>query len=556
MKNSLSLKWLKDKTKNQRLNLWVLIITNAIFSALLIAFAFAVKGVIDGATDLDREKGLQKLIYSGIALGVIVLFQFVLRIVNNGLSERIKGKLTLSLRGYLFGQILKKKYDKSTAYHSGDLMTRLTNDIEVISSGIVTILPNLVAAVCRLILAVIALTFIDYIFAIAFCVAGLMVFAVLCILRGKLKFLHKTVQQTDGEARSYMQENIENLLAVKVFKAEKKVEERTETLQKANFDQKMKRKNFSVLGNALYNIIFSAGYLFALIYGGLMIFNGSMEYGTLSAILQLVNNVQVPFMSLSNVFPQYYAMIASTERILEIENLENEPVTKSHDREKTYNSMLTIEFNDVSFSYGREQIFDNANFKINKGDFVAITGISGIGKSTFFKLVLGVYQTDKGQAILKTDKENIKLDSSTRNLFAYVPQGNMLFSGTLKDNITFLAPNSSEEQIDRAMQISCVNDFIGELPKGLMTVVGEKGIGLSEGQIQRVAIARALLSNAPILLLDEATSALDEETERKLLSNLRTIEDITLITITHKKQALNICNRVVEIVDKKIQEKN
>lgn len=551
MKNSVSLNWLKDKIKNQRLSIWILIITNAIFSALLIAFAFAIKGVIDGAVE-GGDAGKQKLIYSAIALGVIVLLQFILRIVNNGLSERIKGKITVTLRGHLFGEILKKKYDKASSYHSGDLMTRLTNDVEVISSGLVAILPNLIAAVFRLVLAVIALSFIDYIFAIAFCVAGVLVFTVLCLLRGKLKSLHKTSQKTDGETRSYMQESIENLLAVKVFSSEEKVEAKAEALQQVNFDVKMKRKNYSVLGHAAYNAIFSMGYLFALIYGAVMIFNGNMAYGTLSAILQLVNNVQVPFMSLSGVIPQYYAMIASTERILEIENLENEPTIEYRNRDEVYSSMQSICLKHVSFSYDREVIFSDTSVQIDKGDFVAITGISGIGKSTLFKLLLGVYQVGEGEISFKLANQTISVDNSTRNLFAYVPQGNMLFSGTLRDNVTFIAPNSTEEQIAKALEISCVNDFIGELPKGLDTVVGEKGVGLSEGQIQRVAIARALLSNAPIILLDEATSALDEATERQLLTNLKTLSGVTLITITHKKLALSICNKVLEIEDKKI----
>ncbi len=379
-------------------------------------------------------------------------------------------------------------------------------------------------------------------------------FLTITILRNKLKSLHKKTQETDGEVRSFMQECIENLLALKVFSVNEKIENKSSTLQEENFKVKMERKNYSVVGNATYNFIFSAGYLFALIYGGIKILGGLLTYGALSAILQLVNNVQVPFASLSNVLPKYYAMIASAERLIEIEDIESEPKQNKLDKDSVYDKMKGICIKDVNFAYDRDVVLKNANFYINKGDFVVIEGASGIGKSTLIKLMLGVYSANSGEIYADLGEEKLQLNSSTRALFSYVPQGNMLFSGTLKDNVTFIKQDASEEEIERALTISCVKDFVDELPFGLQTVVGENGVGLSEGQIQRIAIARAILCDAPIILLDEATSALDETTERILLNNLKDIEDITLIIISHKKAAENICNRKVKVSSKGIVE--
>lgn len=542
-------KWLFKTSKPERVKLIVLILANAVFSVLSILFALAMKEVVDGAVDGNKSK----LIAAAIAIGSIVILQFAFRCIINGLTEHVRGKLEMRYKARVFSKILQKKHDKINVYHSGELMNRLTSDVSVVSDGITSIVPTIVASIARLTCAIIVLVILDWIFAVAFVVAGAMVFFVLALIRGKLKNLHKKSQESEGKVRSYMQECIENLLAVKVFAVNDKIEEQSDNLQKDNFRIKMKRKNYAVLGNASYNLIFSAGYIFALIYGGFRLLNDANFYGSLTAILQLVNNVQVPFMSLSNIFPKYYSMVASAERLIEIEMIESEPVGEMKDRDNLYAQMKGIAVEDLCFTYDRDRVLKNANLYINKGDFVVISGTSGIGKSTLIKLMLGVYPLEQGSLYIDGDTK-IPLDCSTRTLFSYVPQGNMVFSGTLRENVTFINRDATEEQILEALRISRADKFISELPEGLNTYVGENGVGLSEGQVQRIAIARALLTGAPVLLLDEATSALDEDTEREVLNNLSEIKGITLIIISHKKSALSICNRKIRIKDKRIIE--
>ena len=543
-------RWLLKMSKKQRFNMIILILANALFSVLSILFAFAIKGVIDGAVSYNKNG----LISYAVFILLIVFLQFAFRILINGLTEHVRAKLEMEYKSYIFAQILNKKHDKINVYHSGELMNRLTSDVSVVSEGVTNIVPSVVSAVTRLISAVVALIILDWIFAVAFSVAGILVFSVIALLRGKLKSLPKRTQETDGKVRSIMQECIENLLAVKVFSVNGRIEKQAGDLQQDNFKVKMKRKNYSVLGHAIYNFIFSAGYIFALIYGAVKIFNGvdGFGYGSLSAVLQLVNNVQVPFASLSNVLPHYYAMIASTERLMDIEEIESEEKGNVIDGKKTYMHMQGIAIDNLSFTYDRDVVLKNASAYIEKGDFVLISGASGIGKSTLMKLMLGVYAPDSGSLYVKTDNGDILLDNNTRSLFSYVPQGNMLFSGTLKDNVTFIRDDADDEEINRALQISCAKEFVDDLPNGLDTVVGENGVGLSEGQIQRIAIARAVLCDAPIILLDEATSALDEDTERQVLDNLKSLKDVTLIIVSHKKAASSICNKVLKIKDKRI----
>ncbi len=554
MKKSGAMYFLSSNAKGQKSKIVILTVLNVLLSITSIFFALGIKAVIDGATNKNVEEGKITLLYGSIAVVAIILLQFVLRISINLLCEHLKGKLEICYKSKLFSSILSKRYDKITAFHSGELMNRLTSDVGVASSGVAEILPDAVGSVAKLVCAFIALVILDPLFSLILAGAGVVVFLTIMLVKNSLKSLHKKAQETDGKVRSFMQESIENLLTIKVFNANDKVEGDATRLQANNFKVKMKRRNVAVLGNAVYNIVFSLGYVFALIYGGYMIINGKLGYGTLSAILQLVMNIQAPFASLSLVLPRILSMLASAERLVEIERIEAEQKQEAIDVDKVYNDLSSIEFENLSFGYGRELVLENANLSINKGEFVAITGLSGIGKSTLIKLLLGVYNANEGKVYLRLKQENLGVCYATRGLFTFVPQGNMVFSGTLRENITFINRNASDSEIEKVLELSCLKETVESLPEGLETRIGENGAGLSEGQVQRVAIARALLTKAPILLLDEATSALDALTEQKLLENLRSLDGVTAIMITHKVAGLSVCDKKIKIEDKKIIE--
>ena len=545
-----AIKWLIKNSKSQRANLIWLILANTFFAIMTVSFAYVIKTVIDGAVNRDRTL----FIVGAVAIISIVILQFVFRLIINGLTEKIKYKLEIIFKTLLFKEILKKKYQKIVAFHSGELQNRLTTDVSVVAEGMATILPTVVASVTRLIAAVVVLCLIDWLFACAFVVAGVLVFLVIGLLRKKLKALHKLSQETDGKTRSYMQECLENLLAIKVFSVEEKTIGIADKLQKDNYKIKIKRRNYTILGNSTYNFIFSAGYIFALIFGAIKIYGGVPDfgYGDLSAILQLVNSVQVPFATLSGLMPKLYSTTASAERIMEIEDLEEDKVIYTVDATEVYNKMRSIEINNLSFSYDlREKVFENASLSIQKGQSFAIRCVSGIVKSTIMKLMLGVYPVDSGEIYFNLENGRMPLTEYTRSLFAYVPQGNMLFSGTIKDNVTFINDSATEEEIEKALKISCADEFIESLPNKLNTVVGENGLGLSEGQIQRIAISRAVLSGAPIMLLDEATGSLDEKTEQKVIQNLLSIDNKTIILISHRHTAINACEKVIQVDGKK-----
>ncbi len=547
------IKWIAKIGKAQVPVVVVLILINIVNGITSVVFANFSKNVIDGATEYQDLKYIIKF---AIALLGIVLLQMTLTILRNSLAERCKGRFDIILKRHLLDDIMKKDYSSVTAYHTGELQNRLFNDVVVVSDGFTKILPNTVFFISKLASALIYLIIIDKVFALIFLIGGIMVFLITRFFRKSLKSLHRRVQETEGKTRSFIQEVVTNLLAVKAFSAEDKMQAHTDNLQEDNFKAVIKRRNFSILANTGLSGLFNIGSVFAIAFGAWRILTGNMTYGTVTAMIQLVNQVQSPFASLSSVMPQYYSMIASAERLMEIDNLPDEADVNSaeFDREKLYADLNAISFKNISFKYDRDIILDNTSFEINKGDFVAVTGISGIGKSTLLKLLLGVFSVSDGSISVKTAHGSIPVDKHTRCLFTYVPQGNMLISGTIRENLTFVNDNASEQEIENAIEISCAKQFIDELPLGIETVIGEKGLGLSEGQVQRLAIARSILSKAPVILLDEATSALDEATEKEFLTNLKKLDNVTCIIVSHKSAALEICNKHIQIQNGKIVE--
>ena len=457
------------------------------------------------------------------------------------------------LRHSLFEHIQTLSFSEIDEIGTARLINRMTSDVTTISDGFTTILPNLVNFVVRLVCAFVYLVVLDKVFTLVFLVGGILVFAFSFLFRKILKRLHKNVQESEGRVRSFIQEILTSLLVVKSFNVEEKVSGEADELMESNYKTKMKRRLFGIFANAGINTTFNLGYVFALAYGSYRLLHG-LDYGNLVAMLQLVNQIQQPFASLSGMLPKYFALLASAERIIELDNIKDETQQNENDVnvELIYDSLNCIDFNNITFAYDRDLILDDTSLIVNKGDFVAIMGISGIGKSTLLKLLLGVFTVNSGSITLDVNGEKIPVDCHTRKMFSYVPQGNFLMSGSIKDNLTFINSNVTDEEIKNAVRISCADQFVYDLPDGLDTVIGERGIGLSEGQLQRLAIARSILSKSPIMLLDEATSALDEATELRFLKNLKEMQDKTCIIVSHKTAALEICNKHIQIIDGKI----
>lgn len=536
IKDKGTLIWLFKRVRPQLFKMITLIIGNGIYAASSIIFSLMCKGIVDGAVGKNKNE----IISYGLGLLAVILGQLLLRLYCNSLSEYIRCRLNMNARNDMLNSILKKEYSEVSKYHSGELLNRMFSDVQIVTDGVTGILPNLVSLLTRLICAVAVLIALDKSFTLLFVCSGLILFFITRLFRKKMKALHKDVQEKEGKVRSFLQETVENTLIVKVFGCEKQMESTNDYNQQIHFKSQMHRRTFSILANAGFGFIFQIGYLYAMIWGARGIYLGAMTYGTLTAILQLVNQIQTPFANLSGLMPRLYSVIASAERIIELEQMPDEqPAENIID----YKDFDRISIENLSFSYGENHVLSNVNIDIHKGDFVSLTGLSGGGKSTLFLLLLGAYKPTEGSIAFLTDSGSFNPGKETRNLFAYVPQGNFLFSGTVEENIKLLNETASHDEVIKAAEVACALDFIKELPDKFETKIGEKGFGISEGQAQRIAIARAILGNAPILMLDESTSALDEHTEAKLLENIASLKNRTCLIVTHRPAALKICGK-------------
>lgn len=552
-KQKSALRWIIRSAKPQWYNIIFLALVyglNAFIGVYNTQFArylvdAAVKGVQGGSFD---EVLRYALYYFGITA-----VQIITLILARNFVFKIGAKLDMSMKSSLFHSMMTKEYSDISSYHSGELMNRLTNDVNVVTSAIVSIIPSLIFFIVKIIGIFYILVSIDIIFAFVFVVGGALVFVIASLFKPLTKRLHKNVQEKEGRVRSFMQEGLGSLLMIKTFGAQEKMRASAYELQEDSYKAQRKRNIYSIITGTGMSALFAFAFAWGLGYGAYMLFYGMISYGVLIQITSLIGQIRTPIQGMTNIFPTYFNALASAERILEIENLpEEQELNSDVDTDRLYCEMDKIRFDGISFAFDRDIVLEDTSLSINKGEFVAIEGISGIGKSTLMKLLLSVYQPKKGRIYVHTPEKEYIVDKSLRKLFSYVPQGNFLLSGTLRENIAFVAPDATDEDILNAAKIACAYDFISELPEGLDTVIAEHGGGLSEGQVQRVAIARAILTGAPIILLDEATSALDEETEIQLLHKLRELQNKTCIIISHKKAAEQICDKVVTIADKKI----
>ena len=553
MKDSQTIKWIFNKTKSQSLNFLLLNIINIVYSFLSVYLILISKYLIDAATNgtiLEIKKYVIQLI-------VIVLIEIILKSIIASIDAVTRAKLEISFKQSVLKTILKRNYEKITKYHSGDLMTRMISDVNIIIDTLVALIPNVLSMATKLICAIILLFQISKQFVGILLIGGAILFIVVNLFKPYLKNIHKKVQESSANVRLFFKEVFENIIVIKIFKADDVILDKSTELQNKKYDIQMKQKTISIASSTGFNTIFQVVYLFALIWSAYNVYLKNLTVGGLTSIVQLVTQIQVPIIGLSRSFQNMFNMIGSAERIIELEKIEEDIEVNEINREKLYNMLDSIELKDVDFTYKDKKIFDKLNLKVKKGENIVIYGESGIGKSTLLKLILGIIKSDFGEIYFNLpnkDKQLINVD--TRNMFAYVPQGKFILSGTIRENITFVNKDISDEELEKALEVSCSKKFIEQLENGLDTKIGEKGSGLSEGQLQRIAIARAIASKAPILILDEITSSLDSKTEQEVISNIKKLKNRTCIIVTHRNSISKLCDKEYIVENMNIREKD
>lgn len=570
MEKNNAIKWLYTVPKKKKWYIAALMFVQSLNGASGVLYALLLRNIVDMAVSHDSTGFWTQAVLTLL----LVIGQIAIRAVIRWLNELSKATFENIFKERLMRNILRKDFASVNAVHSGEWLNRLTNDTVVVAESYVEILPGLAGMVVKMISALIMIIALDRLFAMIIIPAGAALIFLTYAFRKVLKKLHKGVQENDGRLRIFLQERIGSLMMIRSFAAEEQTENEAKEKMQIHKNARMKKVRFSNLCNIGFSTAMNGMYLFGAVYCGYGILTDSITFGTLTAVTQLISQIQSPFANITGYLPKFYAMTASAERLMEIEDFEDEGETPLplENVKKFYSERFkSIGLQNAEFTYfpnvenikdltKDEQpiVLNNISVEIRKGEYAAFTGHSGCGKSTVLKLLMSIYKLDGGRRFI-TDKEGNfeELNSKWHRLFAYVPQGNQLMSGTIRDIVTFADKSQSEndEKIAQALKIACAEKFVSELENGIDTLLGERGTGLSEGQMQRIAVARAVFSESPILLLDEATSALDEQTEKQLLENLRRMTDKTVVIVTHRPAALDICNRIFEFTESEIREK-
>lgn len=566
-----TLKWLINVPKKKNLYIVTLMIIQAVTSFSGVFYALLLSRIVDSATEHNSEAFWHYV----FLIILLVAVQLGLRAVIRWLAELSYSTFENIFKERLLNNILNKDFASVNSVHSGEWLNRLTNDTVIVANGYVDILPGLTGMIVKMVSALIMITAIDYRFACVIVPGGVVLVFLTYAFRKILKKLHKHVQETDGKLRIFLQEHIGSMMIIRSFAAEHQTESEAVELMSNHKSARMRKNMFSNFCNVGFGAAMNGMYIFGVCYCGYGILQGTITYGTLTAMTQLISQIQSPFANITGYLPKYYAMSASAERLMEIEDFENDSeetaLSLSKIQDFYSHHMKSFGLKNAKFTYypagdtvknltkeNMPVVLKNISLKIEKGKYIAFTGHSGCGKSTVLKLLMCIYKLDGGERFISDVNGKIRtLSPEWHRLFAYVPQGNQLMSGTIREVVAFADKSESEndEKIMRALKIACAYEFISELENGIDTLLGERGTGLSEGQMQRVAIARAVFSESPVLLLDEATSALDELTEKRLLENLRKMTDKTVVIVTHRPAALEICDIIYEFTEKGIVKK-
>jgi len=537
----INLKWLLSTMKGFSHFVFAVIFFGAISAVLGISRALVTKWLVDAATAADIER----MNYYLMLLAGIILFDIAVRAVHTILLEKGEIKISNSIQNKLYARIINTKWMQFLKYHSGDYLTRMTSDVEEITDVIISTIPNIITLSILVFGSFISIFYFDPRLAIVIITVIPLAALFIRVFSKRLKMLYMESQLVESRYRSFINESIQNMLVVKTFCLEKINFVKAKAMQQEKVDLVASRTKLTVISTSLVTMSSWMGFFLVFVWGSVKIADGTTTFGTLMALIQLIGNIQGPLITVAASIPMIVYALASVERIREIEGLESE-------FEAEFSLDMTsagIKYDQVDFYYNKDNyVLKNISTDIKPGETVALIGSSGEGKTTFIHLLMSLLNPIKGDICIVDKEKEYEVSTKSRGFISYVPQGNNIFSGTIADNLRLGKEDATDEELKVVTKAASAWNFIQEAENGMDTYVGERGIGLSEGQTQRIAIARALLHKAPILILDEATSALDSKTEVDVLRTIQSLEQSpTCIIITHRLSALKICDRILKI---------
>jgi ABC-type multidrug transport system fused ATPase/permease subunit len=532
--------WIWRNTQGIRLNTAVRIVTGTAQVAMGLLMVWLSRRFIDETIHTGSAHDVTVMI---IWLVLTVVGGVLLRQVYFLLTTKASIRQTNAIRLRMFSGLFRRQLYDEKEIHSGDISSRLTKDIEVVSDTTTDTLPQMCITCIQLIGAFLLLHYFDRWLAWALLIMTPLAIIMAKFIGRRLRQMTLDIRQDESRIQMQVQEGMENNAVLRAMGSQEWMTGRLDTAQQKLKGNIMRRTRFTIMIRIILGSAFGLGYLLAFVWGGLQLRNGAITFGIMTSFLQLVGQIQHPVMQLLNLVPQVIHSTASIDRLAELES------NAVADTGTLHPTLSGIRFENVDFRYagGDRQILSGFSHDFQPGTKTALMGETGIGKTTLFRLMLGFISPDSGSISLYGDNESLTAGAKTRPDFVFVPQGNTLMSGTIRFNLQVADPDASDQQLKEALHTACA-DFVQELPEGLDTLLGERGSGLSEGQAQRIAIARGLLRPGSILLLDEISSSLDPETEAELYRRLfQAYPSKTMIFITHRTAVTAHCDETLNL---------
>ena len=535
------MRWLLTHSKGVRGRLVWNVLLGIINVGLNLAFIVVCKRIVDIATGVFEGS----LLYYTIAVLVLIALRLAVSGINVKIENLATSRLNFIIRRDLYSKILNSEWVGRERRHTGDTLNRLESDLSTVVSVICTDAPQFITTLVQLVAATVFMCRMEWKLALLLVLMTPLFLLFSKMFFKKMRRMTLGIRSAESRIQSHMQESLQHRMVIKAMENEDEMEERLDSLQESEYVQVVERTRFSVFARTVVGAAFSFGYIAAFLWGAYGIWQGTLTFGIMTAFLQLVGQIQRPVVNMTRQVPAFVNATASIDRLME---LEDSPMDQKGDPEML-GGPAGIRVENVTFRYpdGEQDVLKDLSFDFPPLSRTAIVGETGIGKSTLVKLILALFKPSAGEIKVYDGSKEVPVTELTRCNMVYVPQGNTLFSGTIRENLLMGDPSATEEQLKEALRTAAA-EFVFDLPDEMETKCGEGGAGLSEGQAQRIAIARGLLRPGSILLLDEFSSSLDPETEARLMENLtRFSGKKTMIFIAHREKVAAYCERSLRL---------
>lgn len=543
-------KWMYQYAKRYKFAILFYIVLGVVGTGMSLGGSVASKYLIDAVTGVDKSN-IGYIVFLIIAMAVLGI---VIKAVSSRITAKISIKVNNEIQREVYDKIMTTDWLAMTKFHSGDLLNRLNSDVGTVSNSVLGWVPSLITKLAQFLGALAIILYYDPTMAALALLSAPVMLVFSRVLMKKMRFYNKRTREVSSEVMAFNEESFQNIQSIKSFDLIGLFSRRLIDMQDKYKDVYMDYNKFSIYTSSFMSLVGMLVSYSCFGWGVYRLWSGAITYGTMTLFLQLSGSLTNTFSALVGLVPSAISATTSAGRLMAFFDLpheENIDDEKVHVVERgSLDKGLSVKLEDVMYNYDENKVvFEGANVEANPGEIVALVGPSGEGKTTMVRLLLGLINAKKGKSVVRdTFGVECNISANTRRFFAYVPQGNTIFSGTIGDNMRMVKEDATDEEIVEALKAACAWDFVKQLPNGLDSMVGERGGGFSEGQAQRLSIARALLRRSPILLLDEATSALDVYTEREVLRNIMDMGYArTCIVTTHRPSVLNMCDRVYKI---------